>query len=167
MKIETKKIGGGNGLVLIDDSDAHIFKVAWRIAKDGYVVRRVDLGKINGKRMRKNLLLHRVLLGLKTKDSKVADHINRNRLDNRRENLRVITLAQNNQNHSSHKRWNKSGKDSGLKGVAWDARRNKWQASAIAQGKNRFLGYFICPAQAGKVVSDFRKQHQPFCMESL
>jgi len=47
--------------------------------------------------MRKEIQMHREILGLTDPKQKV-DHINGNRLDNRRENLRVVTDSQNHMN---------------------------------------------------------------------
>lgn len=85
--------------VLIDDEDYELFsKYNWRIDSLGYV--RTDR-RINKKKT--CIRLHRLLMiGLEKNDLQV-DHINRNRLDNRRCNLRVCTKKQNNQNTSVRK----------------------------------------------------------------
>ena len=47
--------------------------------------------------------MHRVLMGLEEGDSRVVDHKNRDKLDNRKSNLRVVTQAENQRNRSKHK----------------------------------------------------------------
>ena len=47
--------------------------------------------------------LHRYTLGLRKHDGKICDHINRNKLDNRRENLRIVTFTESNMNRASNK----------------------------------------------------------------
>lgn len=75
--------------VLIDDEDEPIFqKYKWHINDSGYVVWR---GKENGKK--KTIRLHRLIA--KPKNGLVVDHINRNKLDNRKSNLRCVTQAVN------------------------------------------------------------------------
>jgi len=58
-----------------------------------------------------------------------VDHINRNPLDNRIENLRVLTSQQN--------QWNTKAK-----GYCWHKQKNKWQAHIMFNGKPKHLGLF-------------------------
>lgn len=61
---------------------------------------------------------------------KVIDHINRNPLDNRKSNLRICTIYENNQN--------KGNNSSGCVGVVWDKSRNKW----YVHHKGKYIGRF-------------------------
>jgi hypothetical protein len=89
-------------ITLIDDADyEEVIKHTWNIGHEGYV--------INSK-MR--VTLHQFLLG--KKDGFIIDHINRNKLDNRRSNLRHTTYLVNNQNRDS-------------KGYTWDNDRQRWK----------------------------------------
>ncbi len=65
------------------------------------------------------------------------DHINRNRSDNRRANLREVTHKQNQQNKSKP-----SSNTSGHPGVYWCRRRSKWRAKIEHNYKQVHLGYF-------------------------
>jgi len=82
-------------------------------------------------------LMSRIILGLKYGDIRQADHINHNILDNQRTNLRVVTKAQNQYNQKV-----KIGGTSQYKGVCWNKRDKKWQASITIDGKWKYLGYF-------------------------
>lgn len=66
-----------------------------------------------------------------------VDHINGNSLDNRVENLRVVTHQQNVWNIRKIPK-NKSG----YRGVSYLSRKRKWQATICHKGKTVFLGYF-------------------------
>lgn len=66
-----------------------------------------------------------------------VDHINGNGLDNRRENLRVVTDSQNTQNQRI-----KSSNKSGYKGVFWHKQRNKWVAQIGIENRQIYLGSF-------------------------
>lgn len=65
----------------LDDYDK-VKKICWHITK-GYVVDR------NGIR------LHRFVMGLEKNGGKVIDHINHDKTDNRKQNLRIVEQAQN------------------------------------------------------------------------
>ena len=80
----------------------------------------------NGKR--KYITLSRFLTNCP--DDLTVDHINRNTLDNRRCNLRNVTIFVNN--------LNKSNNTSGCVGVTWNKNRQKWQVTI----KNKFIGRF-------------------------
>lgn len=67
----------------------------------------------------------------------IIDHKDRNRNNNRIENLRVIPKPLNPRNSSMHKT-----NTSGCTGVAWHKRADKWVAQIRDEGKQRHLGYF-------------------------
>jgi len=73
---------------------------------------------------------------------KGIDHINLNGLDNRLENLRVVTRSANGQNCSS------KGGTSQYKGVCWDRKYKKWKAEITIDRRNKFLGYFDIEPEA-------------------
>ncbi len=71
-------------------------------------------------------------------DGMVVDHINRDSLDDRIENLRICTVAQNQKNRKATK-----AKKSGLpKGVRLDKRSNRFQAVIRFERKAYCLGMF-------------------------
>lgn len=75
--------------VLIDDEDEKIFQsYNWHISDSGYCVWR---GIKDGRKQ--TIRLHRLIA--KPRNGLVVDHINRNKLDNRRKNLRCVTAAVN------------------------------------------------------------------------
>jgi hypothetical protein len=65
------------------------------------------------------------------------DHIDRNELNNRKNNLRHCTQKENIRNSSIRK-----DNTSGVIGVRWDTRREKWYADIQVDNKHKFLGYF-------------------------
>ncbi len=80
--------------------------------------------------------MHRAILERYTQEPFAhSDHINRDRLDNRRENLRPATHAENLHN-TGPQRNNKSG----VKNVHWD--HGKWVACIQRQGHKIELGRF-------------------------
>ena len=67
----------------------------------------------------------------------ICDHIDRNPLNCKKENLRSATTVQNAQNRSL-----KSTNKSGVTGVHWDKKMNKWCASITVDKKRIIIGYF-------------------------
>jgi hypothetical protein len=74
-----------------------------------------------------------------------VDHINGDTLDNRRENLRLVTARQNQAN--SRKRKEASSK---YKGVAWHPVSGKWRAYISPNGKQQHLGLFSDEVDAAR-----------------
>lgn len=103
----------------------------WQII-GGYLGRSVYIG--DGKR--KTIYLHRELMG--AKDNQVVDHINGDKFDNRKSNLRLCTRLQNSYNR-------KPTKKSGTKGIHYERNRTghkKWKAYISCNGVKRSLGYY-------------------------
>jgi hypothetical protein len=75
-----------------------------------------------------------------------VDHINGNPLDNRKCNLRIVTVQENGMNKASYK--NSSSK---YIGVSRDKSRNKWIVSISIDGKNIHLGRFNDEEEAAKM----------------
>lgn len=80
------------------------------------------------------------------------DHKNGNGLDNRRENLRIATHAQNMSNRK-HQRNNTSG----FRGVHWMTDRQKWRAQIRHNGAHIHIGVFIS-AEDGARAYDAKAQ---------
>lgn len=95
----------------------------------------------------KCILMHREIMN--PPRGMVVDHINRNGLDNRRENQRVCTYAQNNCNRRP------AGKSSPYKGVSWDRTRKKWKATAWHNGESVPIGRYDDERDAAR-AADFK-----------
>lgn len=67
----------------------------------------------------------------------VVDHINGNKLDNRRENLRVISYGENARNQAKRKE-----SSSKYKGVCWHSLSKSWRAAISVNGKQH-VAYYI------------------------
>lgn len=122
---------------IVDDDDfARLSAYKWSASRgkmgNMYAVRRTTRAK--GVKP-KILLLHREVLGLSTPPPFV-DHINHNGLDNRKENLRIVTHLQNCLNTRSRKG------TSLYKGVSFDSSRRKWKVQIKAGDKHLQLGRF-------------------------
>lgn len=106
--------------------------------------------------------LHRWLLGL-ADPSLIVDHLNGDGLDNRRENLRICTRAENNKN--MRKRRDNS---SGCAGVHFEKSSGLYYAKIQVGGKSHFLGRFdrldqanIAYRSAAKVLGFSERHGEP------
>lgn len=100
--------------------------------------------------------LHQLLMG--KKKGLEIDHINGDKLDNRRQNLRHITHSENIINSKIQ-----SNNKSGYKGVYWSNYANKWIANIKKDGIQRCLGWFINKGDAVKA----RKKAEKLYFRSL
>jgi hypothetical protein len=98
---------------------------------------------------RVHFLAHRVIWEMvkgAIPNGMIIDHIDRNPLNNRIDNLRLVTRAENQRNLSMSKK-----NASGYNGVSWSKPMNKWRVRIKVNGKEIVLGYFDDPCEAGKV----------------
>lgn len=100
---------------------------SWRESDKGYARTFII---INGKR--KLFAFHRLVTG--AKNGQIVDHINQNKLDNRKENLRITTLSMNAFNR-------KVNNESGYLGVR-RLSNGKWQSSITVNYQNIGLGSY-------------------------
>jgi hypothetical protein len=134
--------------VLIDDEDFVILgHHSWSLSGNGYIQRHVVKDDGTYTKVR----LHREIMGFP--DCEV-DHINGNRLDNRRNNLRLASSRINNENKSL-----KGQGKSGHLGVSWRADMGKWYAYAKMDGKPINLGFYCTKDEAAEVARQYRIAH--------
>ncbi len=88
---------------------------------------------------RKRVFLHNDVLGVETKisDGLQVDHINRDSLDNRKANLRIVSFSENQINKGLSKR-----NSSGYKGVSWHERDKIFRAAITYNSIKYCLGNF-------------------------
>jgi len=76
----------------------------------------------------------------------IIDHISRDKLDNRIENLRPVTKQENN--------WNTAAK-----GCSFHKKRNKWMAYITINRKKKYLGYYDTEEEAHEKYLEQKKIH--------
>lgn len=121
--------GHGKGLyALVDDDDYdRLSNHSWCMdVGGGYPMTRTG---------KKNYRMHRMVMS--TPRGMYIDHINRDKLDNRKSNLRVVTNSQNMLNTGMY-----SNNTSGHKGVTYSSRDKRWIAQVKINYKNIILGRF-------------------------
>jgi len=114
----------------------------WRVDYHGYVFR-LDWAK--GKNL--HISMHRLILD--PPSGLLVDHINHDPLDNRRENLRIVTKSQNGRNSRG---WEKSS--STYKGVSFMKARSHlsapWMACITTNGRSKYIGVYETEIEAAK-----------------
>ena len=120
-------------VAIVDDKDYDLVKdYKWRLHTGGYA-RTTVYGEEGVER--KDIYMHRLVLS--AKNGTLVDHVNGDKLDNRRENLRAATTSQNSAN-SPRKRCNTSG----YKGVTFHAHTGKWRAQIMHNRKYLHIGLY-------------------------
>jgi hypothetical protein len=150
-RLQGHKSGFPNGVLVDPEFEYLAHEYSWYLHNKYVVGRKIIEGKVY------RAYLHRLVLGV-TSDR--ADHINRNRLDNRRCNLRIATQAENGQNLGI-----RSDNRSGYRGVRWDGKR--WLAQATIKGEVVFRARFSSKEEANEAVKAFRAANMPFSQEAL
>jgi len=93
---------------------------------------------------------------------KYVDHIDRNPLNNKIENLRAATQSQNMMNSIVRK-----NNLCGIKGVFYSEIRKKWVSKISIQGKSYWLGSFATKEDAGEAYKRKAKElHKDFYVEN-
>lgn len=150
-----KKVPVNNGkyFALVDDEDyEEISKYKWYVAgsKKSYACRQFQL-----KRVKHYVYMHRQIMG--EPNGMVVDHINGDTLDNRKENLRPCTIAQNMINSKLAK-----SNSTGEKCVYFHKLKNKWYVRTRVCGKDTFRGYFEKKEEAVVARDEVFKGHGEF-----
>lgn len=130
--------------VLVDDEDySELSKYRWRKSTFGYAIRHIMVDK-----KVVNIWMHRQIMN--TPKGMDTDHINRNRLDNRRSNLRVATRSINSHNVGVSRN-NKSG----YLGVVWYPSMKKYLAVTMIDKVKHKIGWYKTAAEAGEAYKNF------------
>lgn len=135
-------------VALVDDEDyERISRWKWHYTPNGYAAH-----TIWSPEKKVNRGMHREVM--QTPPGLETDHINGNKLDNRRENLRICTSSQNKANSGLSKM-----NTSGYKGVRWRESRQKWEVDIRKDGRKVFLGRFDDIIEAAKAYDLAAKAH--------
>lgn len=117
------------------DDYEKVSKYTWWINCSGYPVTKTS-GK--GGVSRKEIFLHNLIMGIqKPQIDIVCDHIDRNRVNNRKYNLRMANRSENCININVRK-----DNVSGVIGVSWKKEICKWQVNIQKEKKSYYLGVY-------------------------
>lgn len=143
------KYGRVVAIAFVDDyAYEDVVRFSWHLDSNGYVIRYT--GSCGTE------LLHRRVMHVTDSNIEI-DHKNRNKLDNRRSNLREATRAQNAQNVGGWK--NSSSK---FRGVSFVKTTGRWRAYCRVNYKNFHIGTFNTEIKAAQAAAKFRQEHMPY-----
>lgn len=125
-------------VTFVSPCDSAILALGWYASKTSKTRRGRSRVAASRGRGTNRVYLHQMIRG------RWVDHRNQNSLDNTRHNLRPTTPVLNGGNRRYQKH------SSRFKGVSFDKRRNKFQASIRYNGVLQFLGYFLTEEPAAR-----------------
>lgn len=138
-------------VALVDDEDFDwLNKWKWCATKDRNTWYAVRAQWKNGKYIR--IIMHRLIL--RAPCGTETDHKDRNGLNNQRDNLRLATTVQNQQNKIKQR-----GLSSQYKGVSWRKDIAKWRVQIFIKGKRLYLGHFHSEKQAANAYDRAARKH--------
>lgn len=130
---------------IVDDeyyAQVKTYKWSYHGVNRGYAARGMhENGKI------RIIKLHHEIIGRPPEGYEI-DHINGNRLDNRRSNLRVVTHQQNTFNSRKRSPAIPGVNPSSFKGVTWRNDRSKWVSRITIGGQRFYLGLYPTEREA-------------------
>lgn len=133
-----------NKLAVVDNEDFDKVKgFNWYISENGYAL------------SNKGGYMHRLIMN--PSREMYVDHIDRDKLNNRKSNLRVCTRQENAFNSAPRRGTSK------FKGVYWNKKIGKWHSIIFYNGKRKSLGYFESEEDAARAYDNAaEKIHKDF-----
>lgn len=134
----------GAGLYIKVDAEdyAEVTRSTWSLGTHGYA---------RARRNQQTVFLHKLLCP----GDGYVDHINHDRLDNRRANLRLVDNATNVQNRQGAQRNSKSG----VRNVCWHKKSGKWLVQLSVRGRYVYVGLYDDLGDAARAASTARQEH--------
>lgn len=125
---------------IVDDEDFEwLSQWKWHLSYYGYANRRQHLHSSRKHQKFNMIKMHRLIID--APNGLEVDHINGDKLDNRRANLRVVTHAQNMCNSRVSSR-------TGYKGVSKCSNCNRYTAQVAKDHRHYYLGIYDTPEKA-------------------
>jgi two-component SAPR family response regulator len=132
-----------NKATIVDDEDyEYLSQWKWHLSRFGYAVRKP----------KEQIYMHRVIMN--TPAGMSTDHINKDKTDNQKVNLRICTTSENMMNRDKQK-----NNTSGYKGVFWHERAGRWRAQIRLNRKSIHLGLFDTPEEACEKYKQAEKEY--------
>jgi AP2 domain len=134
---------------IISQADGDLTEFSWHYnMTDGYAQRQIER---DGKT--KHVFLHRIIgervLNRPLTREDFIEHINGDKLDNRRENILPMTASERSQRRKTSKL-----KTLGYKGVFYHKNRNNYEARITIHGHRKSLGSYLTPEEAAQAYNE-------------
>jgi hypothetical protein len=143
---------GKYAMVDVEDFE-RLNQYKWHCSHYGYAKRAAPNRTGKG---RKQVIVYMHKLLCPVPEGKIADHINRNSLDNRKANLRPATQKQNVWN----RKFIRKGGKTRYNGIRWDKNREKWQVRLTINGRRESFGYYADEIEAAKAYDMAAKRYR-------
>jgi hypothetical protein len=136
--ILTDRFSNEKGRATVDLEDLEkVRNYKWYLTSHGYCAHRSAENGI--------IYLHRLILGLNKEEEEIIDHIDNNKLNNKKVNLRKCSYEENAMNRYSRK---EKPSSSGFRGVYWFEKDEVWTATIVIKSKEIRIGSFKTKEEA-------------------
>ena len=143
------EVSGSERPALVDPWNAWVDQHSWCMSGDGYPHTRLGRDRAG-----KDALIHLHVLIVAPPPGITIDHVNRDRLDCREENMRLASKQE--------QLWNqgmRSNNTSGFKGVCWVPKRRRWVAQIKIPDGRHLARYFRTPEDAAQCYDAWALQY--------
>lgn len=154
LSMKTIPLTQGKVAVVDDEDYSKLSKENWCFVKSHNPGSSGYARRTSYKPKRKNILMHREIMG--EKFGYEIDHINGDGLDNRKDNLRLVTHSENLRNAKLF-----INKTSKYRGVSMKKNKNRWRAQITANYERIHIGYFDTEEEASEAYRKKRNEIFP------
>lgn len=148
---------GARAIVDNEDYD-YLSQFHWHLHNQGYATRSHVYYR-DGKKVNSKIYMHRDITTVQ--QGYDIDHVNHNKLDNRRCNLRICTRSQNMLNSKKHK----DAMSSKFKGIYYEKRRKHFVVRIRLNGRTEYIGSFQSETVAALAYNQaVQTYHQEFAL---
>ena len=144
--MKTILLSNGTGTLVDDEDFEELSQYAWSLTGKGYAQTQFTNRRIYPTKKSVHARMHRVIMWCP--DGMLVDHIDGNKLNNQRNNLRIATNSENLRN-----RGKQTNNKSGYKGVS-QHRGVRWTANITENGNHHYLGIFKTKEEAALAYNE-------------
>jgi hypothetical protein len=147
MGVRKIPLSNSTKFILVDEDDyEELNKYTWRLNKSGYAYREIKI--------------HREVIGLEDSDERLSHHKNENKLDNRKENLDVVTKVEHTIIHNKSRSGKRNKGKKTWHGFQYTTPRKQgdWISQFTFKTKQHYLGVYKDPVTAMYISNTVRDE---------